>query len=186
MSYEIGQDVALRSAFVANGTLNNTVDPQFREISNLWPVFAFAHDLGTAGVTKSTPVVYTIGYVRDPLVQFLNVPNINSIRGAYYLTRYGSISDVVCLFYTSHVGSTNKSPSKVTALLNDYPNALIRATSFDNNLISASFTVTSQDSSYKDILALSVRQLFGNMEITAGYDGSTHVPTDIMAFTSGA
>lgn len=166
ISYEVGPDTILRPGFIANGTLNNTVDSQFREISNTWPTFAFAHDLGTVSVEKSTPVVYNIGYVRDPLVQLLNVPNINSIRGAYYLTRYSSISDMV------------------TALLNDYPNALVRATNFDNSLTSAAFAIASQDSGYRDILALSVRQLFGNIEITAGYDGSTHVPTDIMAFMS--
>ena len=88
-------------------------------------------------------------------------------------------------YFTLHVSSTNTSPFKVTALLNDYPNTLVRATSFDNNLTSAAFAITSQDSRYRDILALSVRQLFGNIEITAGYDGSTHVPTDIMAFMSG-
>ena len=56
---------------------------------------------------------------------------------------------------------------------------------FDNNLTAAGFAVTPQDSSYADILALSVRQMFGNIEITAGWDGTTHVPTDIMAFMRG-
>ena len=56
---------------------------------------------------------------------------------------------------------------------------------FDNNLTSAAFSVTYQDSSYAEILALSVRQLFANVEITAGWDGTNYVPTDIMAFMKG-
>ena len=74
---------------------------------------------------------------------------------------------------------------KVTALLDDYPNALARAKDFDDNLTSAAIGVTQQDSNYADILALSVRQMFGNIEITAGLDGTTYDPTDIMAFMRG-
>ncbi|KAF9782924.1 hypothetical protein BJ322DRAFT_182136 [Thelephora terrestris] len=164
LTYEVGPDTVLRPGFISSGALNNTVDTQFRAISDMWPVFAFAHDLGVVGSTATTPVVYTIGHVRDPLVQVLNVPNINSLRGSYYLTRYSSTPDLV------------------TALLSDYPNTLARAMNFDENLTTAAFAVTPQDSDYEDVLALSVRQLFGNIEITAGSNGTTHDPTDIMAF----
>ena len=184
MTYEVGEDTVLRPGFITSGVLNNTVDSKFRAIRDNYPVFAFAHDLGDVGATQTTPVVYTIGYVRDPLVQLLNIPNINSLRGAYYLTRYSSNSDMVRLSYASCVSGTYTLP-KVTALLNDYPNTLARAMNFDNNLTSAAFGVTPQDSSYADILALSVRQMFGNIEITAGLHNTTYVPTDIMAFMRG-
>ena len=42
-----------------------------------------------------------------------------------------------------------------------------------------------KSSDYADILALSVRQLFGTIELTSGFDGTTHVATDIMAFMRG-
>ncbi|KAF9782928.1 hypothetical protein BJ322DRAFT_182840 [Thelephora terrestris] len=164
MTYQVGTDTVLRAGFIADGVLNNTVDTQFRAINDSWPVFAFAHDLGVVGSTKTTPVVYTIGYVRDPLVQLSNIPNTNAPRGAYYLTRYSSTSDMV------------------TALLDDYPKALARATVFDNDLTAAAFSATPQDSNYAEILALSVRQIFGNIEITVGSNGTTYDPTDIMAF----
>ena len=71
---------------------------------------------------------------------------------------------------------------QISSLLDDYPNTLARATSFDNKLTSDALAVTPQNSDYADILALSVRQLFGNIELTAGWDGTTHVKSDIMAF----
>ena len=105
MTYQIGEDNVVRGLFIASGVLNNTVDQQFRAISDRWPVFAFAHDLGTVGTTKTTPVVYSIGLVRDTLVQVSNVPNINSVRGPYYTTRYGSVPGMVRLLYTPCVAA---------------------------------------------------------------------------------
>ena len=90
---------------MTNRTLNNTIDPQFRAIDDGWPVFAFAHDLGTVNAVKTAPIVYTLGYVRDPLVQFSNVPNTNGLRGGYYLTRYSSIPDMVRLLSTSYASA---------------------------------------------------------------------------------
>ena len=74
---------------------------------------------------------------------------------------------------------------QVSTLLDDYPNILARATDFDNKLNSDALAVTPQNSDYADIVALSVRQMFGDIELTSGWDGTTHVPTDIMAFMRG-
>ena len=74
---------------------------------------------------------------------------------------------------------------QVAALLNDYPDALIRATNFDNKLTSDALAATPQNNDYADIVALSVRQLFGNIELTAGWDGTTYVQNDIMGFVRG-
>jgi hypothetical protein len=62
---------------------------------------------------------------------------------------------------------------------------LVRATNFDNKLTSDALAITPQDSNYADIIALSARQLFGNIELTAGWDGQTYVQNDIMAFMRG-
>lgn len=185
MTYQVGEDTLVRPLFETTGVLNNTVDQQFREIGDRWPVFAFAHDLGNVGTTKTTPVVYIIGYVRDPLVQISNVPNINSVRGPYYMTRYGSVPGMVRSLHVSWMVTLTCSP-QVIALLDDYPNTLARATSFDAKLTSDALAAASQNSDYANIVALSVRQLFANIELTSGWDGTTHVPTDIMAFMRGA
>ena len=67
-------------------------------------------------------------------------------------------------------------------LLDNYPNILARATDFDNKLTADALAVNSECA---NIVALSVRQLFGDIELTSGWDGITHVPTDIMAFIRG-
>ena len=105
MTWQVGEDTIVRGLFQTAGALNNSMDQQFRAISDRWPVFAFAHDLGTVGTTKTTPIVYTIGYVRDTLVQLSNIPNVNSARGPYYLTRYGSVPGMVCRLSTSYVAT---------------------------------------------------------------------------------
>ena len=95
MMHQIGLWHLVRPQFVTTGVLNNVSDRGFGAILDGWPIFAFAHDLGTVSIRKTAPVVYTIGYVRDPLVQFSNVPNVNSVRSPYYLTRYGSTFEMV-------------------------------------------------------------------------------------------
>ena len=95
MTWQVDGASFTRGLFEMTGALNNSMDQQFREISDNWPVFAFAHDLGTVGTTKTTPVVYAIGYVRDTLVQLSNIPNVNSARSPYYATRYGSVPGMV-------------------------------------------------------------------------------------------
>ena len=96
ITYQVGQDILVRPLFETTGVLNNTVDQEFRKIGDRWPIFAFAHNLGTISTSGSTPVVYTIGYVRDPLIQLSNLPNVNGTRSPYYLTRYGSVPGMVC------------------------------------------------------------------------------------------
>lgn len=103
MTYQAGADNVLRPGFIANGILNNTVDSRFRAVGDMWPVFAFVHDLGVVGATKTTPAVYAVGHAREPLVQLLNIPRINAQRSAYYFTRYNSIPEMVCLFYPPHM-----------------------------------------------------------------------------------
>ena len=185
LTYQIASAGVVKTAFQTTGALNNTVDKQFRAIKSNWPLLTFAHDLGMVATTKTAPVVYAVGHVRDPLVQLLNIPNTNTLRGPYYLTRYNNTPDMVYLLRTPCASVTDATPSQITAFLDDYPNALARATNFDNQLTSDALALTPQNSDYASILALSVRQIFGNIELTSGWDGTTHVPTDIMAFLNG-
>jgi hypothetical protein len=62
---------------------------------------------------------------------------------------------------------------------------LARATDFDNKLFTDALDITPRINDYANILALSVRQIFGNIELTSGWDGTTYVQTDIMAFLNG-
>lgn len=93
-TYQTGQDILVRAQFINNGSLANTQDTAFRAVSNNWPVFAFAHDLGTVS-TASDPVVYAVGHVRDPVVQYVIINNAIQNRSSYFWTRFASIGDAV-------------------------------------------------------------------------------------------
>ena len=90
-----------------------------------------------------------------------------------------------CVGCVSRIWRCLSETPQVSALLDDYPNTVVRATNFDKKLALDVSAVTPQNSDYADIVALSVRQLFGNIELTAGWDGTTHVQNDIMAFMGG-
>ena len=51
--------------------------------------------------TESNLVIYTIGVVRDPVIQFTNGKNQLEERNAYYWANFTSINDVVRFF--SHI-----------------------------------------------------------------------------------
>ena len=95
MTYQVGAAGGVRTSFLTNGTLNNTVNTRFGAINKGWPIFAFAHDLGAIVTTNTASVVYTVGYIRDPLVQLSNIPNVNGLRAPYYATRYSNVTDMV-------------------------------------------------------------------------------------------
>lgn len=185
MTYQVGIYDTVRLLFRQTGILSNLVDGQFDAADNQLPVFAFTHDLGIVGTNKTAPIIYTVGHYRDPLVQLLNIPNTYTLLGAYYLTRYNGIPDMVRPRYVSHASETLSCLPKIAAILNDYPNTLVRAIGFDNQLNSDALAVTPDSTDYADILALSARQVFGNIELTCGWNGTAHVPAGSMAFLRG-
>lgn len=75
-------------------------------------------------------------------------------------------------------------PNKIASFLADYPAALIRANALDAEVNNAA-TMISDD--YASIVALSVRQALGALEITVSRndDGSWNT-SDVMSFIKGA
>ncbi|KAI1794379.1 DUF1793-domain-containing protein [Ganoderma leucocontextum] len=159
-TYQTGEDVVVRAQFAANGTLANTQDTAFRAISDRWPVFAFAHDLGA--VTSATvPVVYSIGHVRDPVVQYVILNGGVQARSSYFWTRFSTIGDAISTF------------------LNDYANALARGKAFDAQVNTDASKISAD---YASVVALSIRQAFGATEITVSKntDGSFDTSNTLM------
>ncbi|KAJ7232842.1 hypothetical protein B0H12DRAFT_1239497 [Mycena haematopus] len=62
---QIGRDITVRGQFLNNGVLSTAKDNNFRAISDSWPVFALAKDLGKVGSTAAG-VTFAIGHIRDP------------------------------------------------------------------------------------------------------------------------
>ncbi|KAA8575420.1 hypothetical protein EYC84_004586 [Monilinia fructicola] len=69
VTYQSGQDKAVRAAFEMEGKLPNTKDSKFRAINDDFPVFGFARDFGS--VTKtSQEAVFVLGLAQENAIQF--------------------------------------------------------------------------------------------------------------------
>lgn len=100
---------------------------------------AFAHDLGTTA--DETAVTFAIGHVREQSIDFLGAAQTGYYRATY-----------------------KETPAAVAHFLDDYDDANSESTKLDD-LIQSTGT-SSYGSNYSDILALSVRQTYGGIEIT--------------------
>ncbi|KAL1661466.1 hypothetical protein GGF50DRAFT_117933 [Schizophyllum commune] len=158
-TYQTGSDVAVRAQFINNGVLANTEDTNFRAISDNWPVFGLAHDLGSV---FDDSVLFTIGHVRDPAIQYATAGNVLQDRSLYAWSAFGSVDDMISSFLSS------------------YSDALATAQAFDAKLQSDASAVSD---AYAAICALSVRQAFGAVELTISKneDGSWNTD-DVLLF----
>lgn len=85
----------VRAQFIQNGKLANSRDTNFRAVSDDWPVFGLAHDLGTVSGTSPT-VVYAVGHVRDPAIQYIVADNGRQSRNLYFWSKFQSVTELVC------------------------------------------------------------------------------------------
>ena len=68
-----------------------------------YPVFGLAVDLGNIQSTQS-PVVWTVGFVRDPSIQYTTGSGTVQNRSPYYVTEYSNVVDAVGLYPLSQNG----------------------------------------------------------------------------------
>lgn len=85
----------MRAQFVNNGVLANTQDTNFRAVQDDWPVFAFAHDLGTVS-GSSPPVVVAVGHVRDPAIEYIVAGGQTQDRSLFFWSQFSSVGAAVC------------------------------------------------------------------------------------------
>jgi hypothetical protein len=123
-------------------------------------VFALAHDLGTVS-SASSPVLYSIGHVREPAVQYITKSG-NQARSLYFWSQYSSV------------------PAVIAAFLGDYSAALTRANSFDAKVESDANKISAD---YASVVALSIRQALGACELTISKNSDgTWNTNDVMLF----
>ncbi|KAF8874080.1 hypothetical protein BD779DRAFT_1678882 [Infundibulicybe gibba] len=163
MTWQTGVDIIVRGQFAGNrtGGLLNTKDTNFRAISNNWPVFGLALDLGNISEV-STPVVWALGVVRDPVISYGSGGGKIQPRSSFFWTQYSTIGDAIGAF------------------IKDFPNARQRAIELDQKITSDALSI-SQD--YADLVSLSVRQTMAGIDITIsnGTDGQWNT-SDVMIF----
>ncbi|CAA7266374.1 unnamed protein product [Cyclocybe aegerita] len=160
LTYQTGPAGEMRSQFISNGRLANTQDSDFRAIRSNWPVLAIAMDLGSITQT-STPVVWAIGLLRDPVIRYVRDAGIES-RTSYFWTKYQSIGDAVSTLSSLSV-LREAELAQLDAFIADFPSARNRAEAFDMKIMSAASAVSQQ---YADLVALNLRQTMAALEIT--------------------
>lgn len=143
VQYEAGTSALLRQRFSRTGTLQNVVDGKFRAIMDEEPVFAFSKSFklnGTSAGIVEDSVLFTIGHIQDPVIQFASARGMTLMKplwAAYYPT-----ADEVLDFHYHDF-------DKVSKLAGNYSSQL----EID--------ALVSGSEDYKDILALSARQVIG-------------------------
>lgn len=93
-TYQTGADVTVRAQFVNNGRLPNTQDTAFRAIQDNWPVFAFAHDLGSINAATA-PVVFSVGHIRDPAIKYIVAGGGTQSRSLYFWSQFATSAALV-------------------------------------------------------------------------------------------
>ena len=160
-TWQTGQDAVVRGRFISNGSLANTADTYFRPISYSWPVFGFSHDLGTVASAATEPVVFVVGHVRDPAIQYVTKNNGRQERSVLFWTKFKTVSSAISTF------------------IHDYTNALARANAFDAKVKADASKISSD---YAGVVALSVRQALGSIEITVSKKSGRYDQDDVLTF----
>jgi len=106
-------------------------------------VLGLAHDLGD--VSAAASVTFAIGHVHEEAINYLG-----STQTGYYRTQYPS------------------AVSAISHFLDDYTDAANEATTVDNFIQQKG--ESAHNSNYSDVLALSLRQTYGGIELTVPYD----------------
>lgn len=165
VQHESGISAALRHHFSSKGKLRNTVDGKFRKIMEEEPVFAFSKSfkLGASGKvvdsegylrqnkieTKTDSVMFTFALAQDPVVQFAAARGLTYMR-PFWATYLPTAQEMVKYHYADF--------DKASALARNYSRQL----DID--------AYASGSSDYRDIAALSARQVLGATQFSGTPD----------------
>ncbi|KAJ4287091.1 hypothetical protein N0V88_007785 [Collariella sp. IMI 366227] len=143
LTWQIGQDTALRGHFANNRVLTNSKESNYRPVNQEWPVFAFSHDLGSVQ-NGEVERLFTLGLVQDNVIHFAGEgKQLRPVPGLW------------SSYYPDQM-------SAVTAFYNDYRHACEASTALDHRIQTDSENAAGKD--YAIITTLAVRQTFGALQ----------------------
>ncbi|KAM7186314.1 protein of unknown function (DUF1793) domain containing protein [Naviculisporaceae sp. PSN 640] len=143
LTYQTGKDEVVRGTFANKTVLQNTIDTGFRNINDNWPVFAFAHDLGSVK-TDEVERLFTLGLVQDQVIQFAGTSGqLQSLPGLWKSYYEDDISSVIAFY-------------------DDYDHANTVCQRLDGEIKTDSENTAGRD--YSTITTLAVRQTFGALQ----------------------
>ncbi|KAI9447112.1 hypothetical protein BJY52DRAFT_375069 [Lactarius psammicola] len=161
ITYKIAPDSVVIDLFQRSGLLDNQTDTNFRPINDHWSVFGISRDLGTIQATQD-PIVWTIGFITDPAINYTDLSGAAQQRSLFYKTRYSDDTSLIVDF------------------LNDFANASSRAQRLDLKILQDAATVSGL---LGDLVSLATAQVYGSTQLTIGADASGNFDMlDVMAF----
>jgi hypothetical protein len=146
VEHECGADVLLRQRFARTGRLQNAVDDGFRKIRDDWPVFAYsksfklAKSSAVSGRRHRDSVQFTLAHIQDPIVQYAAPQGLTRMQPLW--TSYFPTAEALLSFHYFDFDTSTK-----------------LASNYSEQLASDALRSGSED--YKDIVALSARQVLG-------------------------
>ncbi|PQE16000.1 glutaminase A protein [Rutstroemia sp. NJR-2017a WRK4] len=154
--HEAGTSALLRQRFARNGTLQNVVDTNFRGIMDEEPVFAFSksfklNDTSAASGKSYDSALFTVAHIQDPVIQFASARGLTAMR-PLWASYYPKVDELLEFHYQ------------------DFHKASELASNYSRQLEADALQSGSED--YKDILALSARQVLG----AASFSGTPDDP----------
>ena len=143
LTWQIGGDTATRTQFLTAGALSNTEDSnQPRAISDHWPVFGFCLNLGAVTGRTTTPLVLSIGHVREPAASYLGAP-LPPLWKSYYAD------------WQAMVG----------AFHSDFAASVARANNLDGRITKDAVRAGGKE--YAALCAVALRQAYGGTELVS-------------------
>jgi hypothetical protein len=149
--YEAGESAELRQRFSRTGTLQNEIDHHYRAIMDREPAFAFAKSFHANATKKgeAQDVTFTIAHLRDPVAKFASARGMTMMR-PLWKSYFPSDAEVLAFHFL------------------DYDHASHLATIYSDRLAKDAYKSGSDD--YRDIVALSARQVLGATEFAGTPD----------------
>ena len=139
--HESGTSGLLRPRFARTGTLQNTVDDDFRGIMQEEPVFAFSKTFHLSNSSSSSDsVMFTIAHIQDPVVQFAAARGLTLMR-PLWASWFPSVEKLLSFHYM------------------DFRNAFTLASNYSTQLAADAFRSGAED--FVDIVGLTARQVMG-------------------------
>jgi Domain of unknown function (DUF5127) len=155
------------------------METNFRSINAQFPVFAISQNLGNIQATQ-TPVVWTVGYITDPAVNYTDLSGAPPTqRSLYFKSQYSDDASLVSANISRRRCLLNIVVQMVD-FLNDFNNASSRAQQLDQRVLQDAASISGL---YGDLLSLAIAQTYGSTQLTIGIDATGNFnKSDVMMF----
>lgn len=139
-NFESGESTMVRQGFATNRTLNNVVDSNYRSVMDREPIFALSKSFKLNSTSSYDSALFTFAHVQDPVIQYASARGMTMMKPLWA----SYIPDASHLIYEHYY---------------DFGGAFNLASNYSLQLEKDALVSGSED--YKDILALSARQVLG-------------------------